>query len=148
MITQARKRRAASKQAKAASAPPPYYVTKQQELELRIKASQGVVMNGLPTSPVIGQSTSFDDYVRQLMIGPDRLLNNSGNFAATFHVYLNQSELPLVAAALKPKKNTRDEFTFVNEKPPHETVPFTTYSDLSWSILRRVMADHAARIGM
>ena len=29
-----------------------------------------------------------------------------------------------------------------------ELVPFPTYSDLSWSILRRVMAEHAAKIGM
>jgi len=319
-MDQARTPSADRKQAEPASTPPPYYITKQQELELRIKASQGVVMNGVPTSPVIGQSTSFDDYVRQLMIptrvlelarkassirfsaweteairaliapgdgeqkgllrhileqkaaaddshppyirvgctgrgeyddlaaqygykksqeedsplgdfgspivlelwpaqhyspmhshgdttgiiyslsgqidvmlydrldwdaekvglltltpgqcawldgtrfavhkvycpmdggsekvGPGNLLNNSGNFAATFHVYLNPSELPLVSAAPKPKDHTRDQFTFVDEKPPHKLVQFTTYSDLSWSILRRLMADHAARIGM
>jgi hypothetical protein len=296
---------------------PPYYVTRDEELELRIKASQGVVMNNVPTSLVIGQATSFDDYVRQLMIptrvlelarkassirfsaweteairasiapgdgllreilkkkaekddshppyirvactgkgdyddlaadrygyetgevedihqgdfgspvvleiwparhyspmhshgqttgiiyslsgqidvmayadlawdaekvglltltpgqcawldgerfavhkvycpmdggeravGPDNLLNDSGNFAATFHVYLNQSELPLVGAAPEPEPDTRDQFTFVDEKPPHDLVPFPTYSDLSWRILRRVMADHAAKIGM
>lgn len=297
---------------------PPYYVTRQEELELRIKASQGIVMNKVPTSLVIGQPTSFDDYVRQLMIptrvlelarkassirfsaweaeairasiapgdgllreilkrkaaqddshppyirvactgkgdyddmaaerygyevskeeedihkgefgspvvleiwpaqhyspmhshgettgiiysltgqidvmayaglswdaeraglltltpgqcawldgerfavhkvycpmeggakpvGPDNLLNDSSNYAATFHVYLNQSELPLVGAAPEPESDTRDEFTFVDEKPPHELKPFPTYSDLSWRILRRVMADYAAKIGM
>lgn len=79
-------------------------------------------------------------------VGPDNLLNDSSNYAATFHVYLNQSELPLVSAA--PEPDTRDQFTFVNEKPPHDIVPFPTYSDISWRILRRVMADHAAKIGM
>ena len=297
---------------------PPYYVTSEEELELRIKASQGIVMNKVPTSLVIGQATSFDDYVRQLMIptrvlelarkasairlaaweaeairasiapgggllreilekkaeaddshppyirvactgrgdyddmaaarygydlspaeedvhkgefgspvvleiwpaqhyspmhshgettgiiytlagqidvmaygsldwgaekvglltlspgqcawldgerfavhkvycpmdggrkpvGPGNLLNDSSNYAATFHVYLNQSELPLVGAAPEPEPDTRDQFTFVDEKPPHGLVPFPTYSDLSWSILRRVMAEHAAKIGM
>jgi hypothetical protein len=297
---------------------PPYYITRQEELELRIKASQGIVMNKVPTSLVIGQATSFDDYVRQLMIptrvlelarkastirfsaweaeairasiapgggllreilekkaakddshppyirvactgkgdyddmaaakygytismdeedihkgefgspvvleiwpaqhyspmhshgkttgiiyslsgqidvmayagldweaekvglltltpgqcawldgerfavhkvycpmdggdnpvGPDNLLNDSSNYAATFHVYLNESELPLVRAKRKPESDTRDEFTFVDEKPPHKLVPFTTYSDLSWRILRRVMADYAAKLGM
>jgi hypothetical protein len=297
---------------------PPYYISRQEELELRIKASQGIVMNNVPTSLVIGQATSFDDYVRQLMIptrvlelarkastirlsaweaealrasiapgdgllreilekkaeqddshppyirvactgkgdydemaaarygydlstggedihkgefgspvvleiwpaqhyspmhshgrttgiiyslagqidvmayddlawdaervglltltpgqcawldgerfavhkvycpmdgggravGPDNLLNDSSNYAATFHVYLNQSELPLVGAAPEPEPDTRDEFTFIDEKPPHGLVPFPTYSDLSWSILRKVMAEHAAEIGM
>ncbi len=296
---------------------PPYYVTAEEELELRIRASQGVLMNKIPTSLVIGQPTSFDDYVRQLMIptrvlelarkastirlsaweaeairasiapgngllreilkkkaeaddshppyirvactgrgdyddlaaerygydaggeedihegefgspvvleiwpaqhyspmhshgdttgiiyclagqidvmayaaldwradkvglvtltpgqcawldgerfavhkvycpmdgghravGPGNLLNDSSNYAATFHVYLNQSELPLVSAAPEPESRTRDMFTFVNEKEPHRTEQFTTYSDLSWRILRRVMAEYAAKIGM
>ena len=296
---------------------PPYYITGQEDLELRIKASQGVVMNNVPTSLVIGQATSFDDYVRQLMIptrvlelarkastirlsaweaeairasiapgggllreilkkkaekddshppyirvactgrgdyddmaaarfgydlsddedihkgefgspvvleiwpaqhyspmhshgnttgiiycltgqidvmaygsldwdaekvglltltpgqcawldgerfavhkvycpmdgggkpvGAASLLNDSSNYAATFHVYLNQSELPLVSAAPEPEPDTRDQFTFVDEKPPHGIIPFPTYSDLSWRILRRVMAEHAAKIGM
>ena len=296
---------------------PPYYVTKQEELELRIKASRGIVLNNVPTSMVIGQATTFDDYVRQLMIptrvlelarkasdirfsaweteairasiapgdgllrrilvekaraddshppyvrvactgkgdydhlaaeygyevdeaaevthegdfgspvvleiwpaqhyspmhshgrttgiiysltgqidvmgyagldwnaekvglltltpgqcawldgerfavhkvhcpmdggaepvGPGNLLNDSSNYAATFHVYLNQSELPLVSAALEPEPDTRDVFTFVDEKPPREQMPFTTYSDLSWQVLRKVMADYAAKIGM
>jgi hypothetical protein len=307
----------------AAKNGPPFYITKEQELELRIKASRGILMNKVPTSLVIGQPTSFDDYVRQLMIptrvlelarkasairfsaweaeairasiapgkgkskgllrrilelkaraddshppyirvactgkgdyddlaareygyeaeagavdvhkgefgspvvlelwpaqhyspmhshgmttgiiyclagqidvmaygelkwnakkaglltltpgqcawldgerfavhkvfcpmeggakpvGPENLLNDSSNYAATFHVYLNQSELPLVAATPKPKPkpDTREEFTFVDEKT-REIVPFPTYSDISWSILRKVMAAHAAKIGM
>lgn len=307
-----------SKVSSTAEPGPPYYVTREEELELRIKASQGVVMNKVPTSLVIGQATSFDDYVRQLMIptrvlelarkastirfsaweaeairasiapgdgllrailerkaekddshppyirvactgkgdyddmaaekygyavseaeedihkgefgspvvleiwpaqhyspmhshgmttgivyclsgqidvmaygsldweaekvglltltpgqcawldgerfafhkvycpmdggdkplGPDNLLNDSSNYAATFHVYLNQSELPLVSAEAEPEPDTRDQFTFIDEKPPHKIIPFPTYSDLSWRILRRVMADYAAKIGM
>ncbi|HEX8560704.1 MAG TPA: hypothetical protein VF668_21605 [Pyrinomonadaceae bacterium] len=297
---------------------PPYYITREQELELRIKAGRGVVMNNVPTSLVIGQSTSFDDYVRQLMIptrvlelarkasgirfsgweaeavrasiapgdgllrrilvekarkddshppyirvactgrgeydglaaehgydveveqvdvhagdfgspvvleiwpaqhyspmhshgrttgiiyslagqidvmayaglawdaekvglltltpgqcawldgerfavhkvycpmdggdrpvGPDNLLNDSGNYAATFHVYLNRDELPLVSASpeAEPRPDTRDEFTFIDEKTREETA-FPTYSDISWSVLRKVMADYASKIRM
>lgn len=80
-------------------------------------------------------------------VGPDNLLNDSSNYAATFHVYLNQSELPLVMATAEPEPDTREEFTFVDEKT-HKIVPFPTYSDISWRILRRVMADYAAKIGM
>ena len=68
-----------------------------------------------------------------------------GSFAATFHVYLNQDELPLVRKA--PKPDTRDQFKFVDELPPHETIFFPTYSDLSWSVLRREMAAFEARMG-
>jgi hypothetical protein len=302
--------------AEASEPGPPYYVTRQEELELRIRASRGVVMNGVPTSLVIGQPTSFDDYVRQLMIptrvlelarkassirfsaweaeairasiapgdgllrrilelkaeadnthppyirvactgvgdyddlareygykveeepqhagdfgspvvlelwpaqhyspmhshgrttgiiyslvgqidvmaygslaweaekvglltltpgqcawldgdrfavhkvycpmeggakpvGPDNLLNDSSNYAATFHVYLNRDELPLVSAAAKPrpKPDTRDIFNYVNERTREEG-RFDTYSDISWRVLRKVLADYAARIGM
>ncbi|HEX8290473.1 MAG TPA: hypothetical protein VF570_01880, partial [Pyrinomonadaceae bacterium] len=82
-------------------------------------------------------------------VGPGNLLNDSGNYAATFHVYLNESELPFVAATEggEPESNSRDEFRFIDEKT-HGIVNFPTYSDLSWSILRRVMADYAAKIGM
>jgi len=83
-------------------------------------------------------------------VGPDNLLNDSSNYAATFHVYLNQDELPLVRAARRPqpKPDTRDIFEFIDEKPPHELKKFDTYSDISWRVLRRVMADYAAKIGM
>ena len=81
-------------------------------------------------------------------VGPGNLLNDSSNYAATFHVYLNESELPLVRATPTPKPDTRDQFTFIDEKWPHKLVKFPTYSDISWRILRRVMADHAAKIGM
>jgi hypothetical protein len=82
-------------------------------------------------------------------VGPGNLLNDSGNYAATFHVYLNESELPFVAAmeGEEPVSDTRDQFTFIDERS-HDRTEFKTYSDLSWSILRRVMADYAAKIGM
>lgn len=67
-----------------------------------------------------------------------------GNFAATFHVYLNKSELPLLKAT--PKPDTRDQFEFVEENTPHELQTFATYSDLSWSILRKEMALYAAQL--
>ena len=67
-----------------------------------------------------------------------------GNFAATFHVYLNRDEIPLLKRA--PRPGTRDEFEFVDEKPPHELSVFATYSDLSWKILRRDMARYAAEM--
>jgi hypothetical protein len=61
---------------------------------------------------------------------------SKGNFAATFHVYLNRDELWLES----PVPDTRDMFDFVDEAAPHEHKTFATYSDLSWSILRRDMA--------
>ena len=69
-----------------------------------------------------------------------------GNFAATFHVYLNRDELPLLKAT--PKPDTRDQFEFVEEIEPHEKKVFATYSDLSWGILRKEMANYAAKIGL
>jgi len=71
---------------------------------------------------------------------------SEGNFAATFHVYLNKDELPLLKAT--PKPGTRDRFDFVDERPPHKKKAFPTYSDLSWSVLRKEMAMYAARMGM
>ena len=71
-----------------------------------------------------------------------------GNFAATFHVYLNEDELPLLASQMDPKPETRDEFEYIDEDPPHARKVFVTYSDLSWSILRQEMAKYAAEMGM
>jgi len=62
-----------------------------------------------------------------------------GNFAATFHVYLNQDERLLQAPP------SRNEFDFVDEKPPHGPGKFQTYSDLSWKILRKEMARYGAK---
>lgn len=69
-----------------------------------------------------------------------------GNFAATFHVYLNKDEQPLLMSG--PEPHTRDEFDYVDENPPHEVKTFVTYSDLSWRILRREMANYAAKMGL
>jgi hypothetical protein len=68
---------------------------------------------------------------------------SKGNFAATFHVYLNRDEM-LEA----PQPGTRDEFDFVDEAAPHERKTFATYSDLSWRVLRRELAEIAAKTGM
>jgi hypothetical protein len=82
-------------------------------------------------------------------VGPGNLLNDSSNFGASFHVYLNQSELPLVRmAARKPQPQTRDIFNYVDEEPPHEVKDFKTYSDLSWSVLRWLLAEHASKAGL
>ncbi len=67
-----------------------------------------------------------------------------GNFAATFHVYLNRDELPLLRAS--PEADTRDEFEFVEEGGSHKKKVFATYSDLSWSILRQEMSKYAAKM--
>jgi hypothetical protein len=69
-----------------------------------------------------------------------------GDFAATFHVYLNLAELPLLKAA--PEPHTRDQFEFVDEAAPHELKAFPTYSDLSWRILRRELSAIAASHGL
>ena len=71
---------------------------------------------------------------------------SKGSFAATFHVYLNRDELPLLKA--EPKPGTRDQFEFVDESAPHKLLAFPTYSDLSWRILRRELAELAANAGL
>ena len=48
----------------------------------------------------------------------------------------------------EPKPHTRDIFMYIDEKPPHMKKKFTTYSDLSWRILRKEMAQYAAQNGM
>ena len=67
---------------------------------------------------------------------------SKGNFAATFHVYLNRDEM----FRATPRPDTRDQFEFIDEKEPHELLAFPTYSDLSWRILRKEMANFAARM--
>ncbi|HEX8254799.1 MAG TPA: hypothetical protein VF846_16765 [Thermoanaerobaculia bacterium] len=82
-------------------------------------------------------------------VGLDNLLNDSSNFGASFHVYLNESELPLVRmTGSEPQPHTRDIFNYVDEEPPHEVKEFDTYSDLSWSVLRWLLAEHAAKAGL
>jgi hypothetical protein len=58
--------------------------------------------------------------------------NATSEFAASFHVYLNEKELSmdsLVAADLG-----RDVFEYIDEVD-HEKKQFKTYSDLSWNVL-------------
>ena len=72
----------------------------------------------------------------------DNLLNETSDYAATFHVYVNENEaVPHMYVPAKPDR--RKVFSFINEKT-HELEGFTTYSDLSWRILRRILADYAA----
>lgn len=70
-----------------------------------------------------------------------------GGYAATFHVYLNKDEMPLLLGEDGPKPQTRDIFMYVEEDEPHEVKKFATYSDLSWRILRREIAYYGARLG-
>jgi hypothetical protein len=72
----------------------------------------------------------------------DNLLNETSDYAATLHVYLNENEV-VPDAYLASKSRGREVFSFVNEKT-REVEDFATYSDLSWNILRRILADYAA----
>ncbi len=63
-----------------------------------------------------------------------------GTFGASFHVYLNRDELPIGAG----KDETREVFRYVKEDEDkathtHPICKFDTYSDLSWSILKKVI---------
>lgn len=78
-------------------------------------------------------------------VGPQNLLNDSSNYGASFHVYLNKDELPDVMAFGAPQKSeTRDVFDYVDEET-HEVKEFQTYSDLSWRVLRWLLAEHAGK---
>lgn len=79
-------------------------------------------------------------------VGPDNLLNETSDYAATFHVYLNEDEtIPDKYVPAKP--GTRETFSYVHEiadsDGTHKIKEFTTYSDLSWHTLRRVLASYA-----
>jgi len=71
---------------------------------------------------------------------------DEGSYAATFHVYLNKTELPMVRAKLE-ESETRDVFDFIHEKDRDQR-QFNTYSDLSWRVLRKVIAKWAAEQGV
>lgn len=73
---------------------------------------------------------------------PSKILNDTGEFAASFHVYLNENELAL--DAYEPAPLSRDKFHYINEKTKEPGV-FDTYSDLSWTALRKVLATTAAK---
>jgi hypothetical protein len=75
-------------------------------------------------------------------VGLSNLLNETSNYAATLHVYLNEDEVaPSVYTTSVP--GTREVFTFIDEKT-HERRDFITYSDLSWHVLRGVLANYTA----
>ncbi len=68
------------------------------------------------------------------------LMNNTGDFAASFHVYLNQGEPS--PDAYQGVDFDRNEFDYV-EEGTNELKTFKTYSDLSWRALRMVLAKTA-----
>lgn len=72
---------------------------------------------------------------------PTAQLNDSGEFGASFHVYLNENETTVDEHV--PAELSRDIFHYIDENEPHEEKKFITYSDLSWPALRRAMADIA-----
>jgi hypothetical protein len=41
-----------------------------------------------------------------------------------------------------------DMFDYVDEVEPHKIKTFETYSDLSWSILRWLLTEHASKAGL
>ncbi|WP_172385565.1 hypothetical protein [Streptomyces sp. MNP-20] len=73
---------------------------------------------------------------------PAALLNDTGDFAASFHVYLNEDETSVQEHV--PAVLSRDVFRYIDEHD-HTEKSFTTYSDLSWSVLRHTMARIATR---
>jgi hypothetical protein len=81
-------------------------------------------------------------------VGPDNLLNDSSNYGASFHVYLNEDELAQVLplGGMRASEN-RDVFDYIDEQT-HEVKEFKTYSDLSWRILRWLLAKYAGEQGL
>jgi hypothetical protein len=75
-------------------------------------------------------------------VGLDNLLNETSNYAATLHVYLNKDEVT-PGAYDGSVSGTREIFSFIDEKT-HEQRDFITYSDLSWHVLRSVLANYTA----
>jgi hypothetical protein len=76
------------------------------------------------------------------VVGLGNPLNETSNYAATLHVYLNEDEAaPGVYTASVP--GTREAFSFIDEKT-RERRDFIAYSDLSWHVLRGVLANHMA----
>jgi hypothetical protein len=70
--------------------------------------------------------------------GP-KFMNSTDEFGASFHVYLNEDE-----TAMLPHNNgelhSRNAFDYVDEITK-EKGTFLTHSDLSWSVLRRLLAN-------
>jgi hypothetical protein len=69
--------------------------------------------------------------------GP-HFMNSTDEFGASFHVYLNPDEsAPQIDDG---ESHSRNAFDFIDEKSRKPDV-FETHSDLSWSVLRRVLAN-------
>ncbi|MDQ8707921.1 hypothetical protein RCO28_36465 [Streptomyces sp. LHD-70] len=65
-------------------------------------------------------------------------MNTTDEFGASFHVYLNEDE---VAPELHDAEGqSRDRFAYIDEHDKRKKW-FETHSDLSWSVLRRVLAE-------
>ncbi|GAA5149831.1 hypothetical protein GCM10023321_14270 [Pseudonocardia eucalypti] len=75
-------------------------------------------------------------------VGPWNLLNETSDYAATFHVYLNEEET-VPDTYVPAELGTRDVFEYVHEIE-HDRRKFATYSDLSWHVLRRVLAKNSS----
>ncbi|MGP3975947.1 hypothetical protein ACTWQF_18500 [Streptomyces sp. 8N114] len=65
-------------------------------------------------------------------------MNNTDAFGASFHVYLNPDQT--LPQPHDGKSHNRDAFDYITEDTPHKPAVFPTYSDLSWNVLRRVLA--------
>lgn len=74
---------------------------------------------------------------------PKELLNDTGDFAASFHVYLNETEVDKHATPRSPNL-TRDKFEYIDEQD-HSKKTFETHSDLSWGALCEAMSLVATR---
>ncbi|SEM24705.1 hypothetical protein [Halomonas caseinilytica] len=79
--------------------------------------------------------------------GP-RFMNSTEEFGASFHVYLNEDETPMMPHDHeehhddneKKISHTRNAFNYIKEEDKKKD-KFKTHSDLSWSVLRRVLAE-------
>jgi hypothetical protein len=66
-------------------------------------------------------------------------MNSTDEFGASFHVYLNADETA-VEADDQGSSYSRDAFDYIDEITK-ERATFETHSDLSWRVLRRVLAE-------
>ncbi len=64
-------------------------------------------------------------------------MNASSDFGASFHVYLNPGETAVESS--DSASHSRDAFNYIGEDDKRQH-SFATESDLSWSVLRRVLA--------
>ncbi|RAW08259.1 hypothetical protein DKQ62_04335 [Halomonas elongata] len=75
-------------------------------------------------------------------------INSTEEFGASFHVYLNEDETPMMPHDEEEhhdddetnQSHSRNAFNFIKEES-NEKGTFKTHSDLSWHVLRRVLAE-------